>query len=153
MSKTRNQLHLKDAPKKPSLTHLDLLLDHLAWLESLGEVESPLHSLAPALVQHFATEAKALYAGEMREMRAPKRYTLLLCLIHRMRVRTRDDLVEMFLKRMATIHKQARAKLLDIQARQREKTENLVAALADVALQEHSALNLRLAPTAAYSSG
>src|SRR5256886_5553028 len=68
----------------------------------------------------------------MREMRAPKRYTLLLCLIHRMRVRTRDDLVEMFLKRMATIHKQARAKLLDIQARQREKTEHLVTALADV---------------------
>ncbi len=124
--------HLKDAPKKPSLTHLELLLDHLAWLESLGEVESPLHGLAPALVQHFATEAKALYAGEMREMRAPKRYTLMLCLIQRMRVRTRDDLVEMFLKRMATIHKQARAKLLDIQARQREKTENLVAALADV---------------------
>ena len=28
--------HLKDAPKKPSLTHLALLLDHLAWLESLG---------------------------------------------------------------------------------------------------------------------
>jgi len=95
-------------------------------------VESPLRGLAPALVQHFATEAKARYAGEMREMRAPKRYTLLLCLIHRMRVRTRDDLVEMFLKRMATIPKQARAKLLDIQARQREKTEQLVTALADV---------------------
>ena len=95
-------------------------------------MESPLRGLAPALVQHFATEAKALYAGEMREMRAPKRYTLLLCLIHRMRVRTRDDLVEMFLKRMATIPKQARAKLLDIQARQREKTEHLVTALADV---------------------
>jgi hypothetical protein len=124
--------HVKDLPKQPSLTHLDLLLDHLTWLESLGDVESPLRGLAPALVQHFATEAKALYAGEMREMRAPKRYTLLLCLMHRMRVRTRDDLVEMFLKRMATIHKQARAKLLDIQARQREKTENLVAALADV---------------------
>ena len=95
-------------------------------------MESPLRGLAPALVQHFATEAKARYAGEMREMRAPKRYTLLLCLIHRMRVRTRDDLVEMFLKRMATIPKQARAKLLDIQARQREKTEHLVTALADV---------------------
>jgi TnpA family transposase len=122
--------HLKDAPKKPSLTHLDLLLEHLEWLESLGDVESPLHGMAPALVQHFAAEAKTLYAGELREMRAPKRYTLLLCLIQQMRVRTRDDVVEMFLKRMATIHKQARQKLVAIQTRQREKTENLVAALA-----------------------
>lgn len=124
--------HLKDAPKKPSLTHLDLLLEHLEWLESLGDVESPLHGMAPALVQHFAAEAKTLYAGELREMRAPKRYTLLLGLIQRMRVRTRDDVVEMFLKRRATIHKQARQKLVAIQTRQREKTENLVAALAGV---------------------
>jgi hypothetical protein len=68
----------------------------------------------------------------MRQMRAPKRYTLLLCLMHRMQGRTRADLVEMLLKRMATMHKPARATRLDIQARQREKTEPLVAALAAV---------------------
>jgi len=38
----------------------------------------------------------------------------------------------MFVKRMHKIHKQARERLLEIQARQREKTENLVAALAGV---------------------
>jgi hypothetical protein len=54
-------------------------------------------------------------------MRAPKRYTLLLCLMHRMQGRTRADLVEMLLKRMATMHKPARATRLDIQARQRAK--------------------------------
>jgi hypothetical protein len=37
-----------------------------------------------------------------------KRYTLLLCLIRRMRVRTRDDAAEMFVKRMGKIHRQAR---------------------------------------------
>lgn len=75
---------LKEAPKRPSLTHLDLLLDHQEWLESLGEAEGPLSGISPALVQHFAIEAKALYAGELREVRAPKQYTLLLCLIHQM---------------------------------------------------------------------
>ncbi|HEX4664250.1 MAG TPA: DUF4158 domain-containing protein, partial [Terriglobales bacterium] len=123
---------IKEAPKKPSLTHLDSLLDHLTWLESLGEIDGPLSGIPPALRQHFATEAKALHAGELREVQAPKRYTLLLCLIHRMRVRTRDDAGDMFVKRMNKIHKQARERLLKIQARQREKTENLVAALASV---------------------
>ena len=40
----------------------------------------------PALLQHFATEAKALHAGELREVQPPKKYTLVLCLIYRMRV-------------------------------------------------------------------
>ena len=61
-----------------------------------------------------------------------ERYTLLLCLIYRMRMRARDDAAEMFLKRMGKVHKQGRERLLEIQARQREKTENLVAALAGV---------------------
>ena len=123
---------IKESPKKPSLTHLDVLLDHLTWLESLGEVDGPLSSIPPALIQHFATEAKALHAGELREVQPSKRYTLLLCLIYRMRVRTRDDAAEMFVKRMDKIHTQARERLLEIQARQRGKTENLVAALAGV---------------------
>jgi len=123
---------IKEAPKKPSLTHLDVLLDHLTWLESLGEVDGPLSGVPPALLQHFATEAKALHAGELREVQPPKKYTLLLCLIYRMRVRTRDDAAEMFVRRVEKIHKQARERLLEIQARQREKTENLVAALAGV---------------------
>jgi len=123
---------IKESPKKPSLTHLDAVLDHLNWLESLGDVDSPLSGIPPALLQHFATEAKALHAGELREVQAPKSYTLLLCLIHRIRVRTRDDTAEMFVKRMDKIHRQARERLLEIQARQREKTENLVATLAGV---------------------
>ena len=123
---------IKESPKKPSLTHLDAILDHLTWLDSLGEVDSPLSGIPPALLQHFSTEAKALHAGELREMQTAKRYTLLLCLIHRMRVRTRDDAAEMFIKRMDKIHRKARERLLEIQARQREKTENLVGALAGV---------------------
>jgi hypothetical protein len=116
---------IKESPKKPSLKHLDALLDHLAWLEALGEVDGLLSGIPPALVQHFATEAKALHAGELREVQAPKKYTLLLCLIYRMRVRTRDDAAEMFVKRMHKIHKQARERLLEIQARQRGKTTHL----------------------------
>jgi hypothetical protein len=37
----------------------------------------------------------------MKDIRRPgKRHTLLLCLIHERTVRARDDLTEMFLKRM-----------------------------------------------------
>jgi hypothetical protein len=57
---------------------LDVLLDHLTWLESPDELDSPLNGIPPALVQHLATEAKALHAGEFREVQPSDRYTLLL---------------------------------------------------------------------------
>jgi hypothetical protein len=46
-----------------------------------------------------------------------------------MRVQARDDLAEMFLKRMGKIHKNAQEALQDLQTRQRRMTEGLVATL------------------------
>lgn len=58
---------------------------------------------------------------------------MLLSLIHRMRVRTRDDIGEMFLKRMATIHKKAKEELIEIQLEQRQRTGKLIDRLDEVA--------------------
>ncbi|HKF23978.1 MAG TPA: Tn3 family transposase, partial [Candidatus Angelobacter sp.] len=51
---------LKESPKRPSLTPLERLLDHLDWLEGLEIGEGALRDLPPALVRHFASQAKAL---------------------------------------------------------------------------------------------
>ncbi|MDF5993779.1 hypothetical protein P4200_01595 [Pseudomonas aeruginosa] len=53
----------------------------------------------------------------------------MLALIYRMRVRTRDHLAEMFIRRISTIHKRAKEELEQIQARQRQKLEQLAATL------------------------
>jgi hypothetical protein len=50
-------------------------------------------------------------------------------MIHRSRVRSRDEITEMFLRRMATIHKRAKDELHQIHLEQRERTERLVEAL------------------------
>ncbi|MBI3605665.1 MAG: Tn3 family transposase [Nitrospirae bacterium] len=68
----------------------------------------------------------------MKDINSAKRYTLLLSLVHRARVQTRDDLATMFIKRMATLHKKGKEALADIQVKHREKTENLVAVFSDV---------------------
>ncbi|WP_163470496.1 hypothetical protein, partial [Escherichia coli] len=51
---------------------------------------------------------------------------------HQMQVRARDDIAEMFCRRISTMHKMAREKLQDIQKRQRNLSEELVATLDDV---------------------
>ncbi|MGF6439935.1 hypothetical protein QF001_000689 [Paraburkholderia youngii] len=58
-----------------------------------------------------------------------KRYTLIVALLSRMRVRTRDDLADMFVRRMGAIQKRANDELEIVQRRQREKVEDLVVLL------------------------
>jgi hypothetical protein len=120
---------LKSSAKKATLSHLEELLSHLEWLESLGSIDVILAGIPPAKRRAFAHEAKTLDASELKDYGEPQRFTLILCLIHRSRVRTRDEITEMFLRRMAAIHKRAKDELHElhqIHLEQRERTEKLV---------------------------
>jgi len=74
---------LKRAPKRPSLSHLADLVGHVRWLQELKEPAELLAGVPPAKVRHFAAEARSLDAAELKDITAPKRYTLLLSLISR----------------------------------------------------------------------
>jgi len=123
---------LKQLPKRPTRNHLNNLFVHLTWLETFGEVKPFLSNITAAKIQHFAAEAKALDAGEVKAITLPKRITLLLCLIHSAQVQTRDNLVEMFLKRMKTIHNKAKEELERLRQKHQETTEKLVGVLTSV---------------------
>ena len=120
---------LKQAPKKPSRKHLEVLIDHLTWLESFGDLEAIFEGIVDTKIRHFAAQAAASDVSELKDCSLPKRYTMMLALIYRMRVRTRDHLAEMFIRRISTIHKRAKEELEQIQARQRQKLEQLAATL------------------------
>jgi hypothetical protein len=68
----------------------------------------------------------------MKDILPAKRHTLILALIRQMRISARDDIAEMFIRRVGMMHKSAREELQQIQARQRELSEELVATLQDV---------------------
>lgn len=120
---------LKQAPKKPSRKHLEVLIEHLTWLESFGDLGAIFQDVRESKIRYLASQAMAYDVAELKECTPPKRYALMLALIYRMRVRARDHLAEMFIRRMAMIHKRAKDELLNIQARQRNKMEQLVATL------------------------
>lgn len=120
---------LKQAPKKPSRKHLEVLIDHLTWLESFGNLDAIFEGIVDTKIRHFAAQAAASDVSELKDCSLPKRYTLMLALIYRMRVRTRDHLTEMFIRRISTIHKRAKEELEQIQTRQRQKLEQLAATL------------------------
>lgn len=71
----------------------------------------------------FAGEAAAADAGVMRDYADTKRIALMACLLHSARARARDDLAEMFCKRVAAMTKAAKQELEAIRERQRAITE------------------------------
>jgi TnpA family transposase len=123
---------LKQTPKSPTLKHLQQWIDQLDWLESHGRIDHLLAGLPPLKLKHFAAEARALDAAEVKDFTRPKRYTLLLCLVHRTRVQCRDQLALMLIKRMSKIRQRAKDELEDLRAHYREKTASLVSLLAEV---------------------
>jgi hypothetical protein len=120
---------LKQIPKKPSRKHLEVLLEHLAWLESFGDLDAIFADVRETKVRFFASQTQNYDVAELKECAPAKRYTLVLALIYRMRIRARDHLAEMFIRRMATIHKRAKDELVVKQANQRGQMEQLVATL------------------------
>ncbi|WP_134597203.1 DUF4158 domain-containing protein, partial [Pseudomonas aeruginosa] len=50
---------LKQAPKKPSRKHLEVLIDHMAWLESFGNLDAIFDGIVDTKIRHFAAQAAA----------------------------------------------------------------------------------------------
>lgn len=118
---------LKRLPKRPSRDHVDALITQGAWLERFGEVEDLFANIPVTKVRYFANYAMTLDAGELKHITPPKRYALILAMVHHLRARLRDDQAEMFVRQMATIHKRAKEELETLMIRQRARAHAVVA--------------------------
>lgn len=123
---------LKQLPKRPRLSKIQEQINQLHWLLNFGDVGHHLENIPPIKVRHFAAQAKVLDAQSIRDYAAPKRYTLLLSMIYRTQVATRDNLGTMLMKRMGNLHNSGKEELERVKEQHREKTENLVATLTDI---------------------
>jgi hypothetical protein len=105
---------------------------HMAWVDSLGDTTVWLEGIAESKIADFAGEAWAADAAVMGDVAPLKRTALLACAVHVARQRVRDDLAEMFCKRIASITKRAKTELEEIRAKQAEISERLIEHYRDV---------------------
>lgn len=116
---------LKRPARRPSLSRLKEHIGHLKALDATGDTGTWLSGISPAKTAHFAAEARVLDASDLRKVGESKRLALLACLMHQARVRARDELAEMFCRRLAVLHKRGREELEAIRERHRAETERL----------------------------
>lgn len=123
---------LKELPKRSSLQHLQRLLDHIVRLSNTVGANHHLDGIPHTKIKHFAAEARIMDVAELKDFNVAKRHVLLLSLIYRTRIKARDDLANMFIKRMNHIHQRGKDELEQLRIRHRYKTEFLVATLSNV---------------------
>jgi TnpA family transposase len=124
---------LKQLPKSTSLKEIGRWEKHLSWLETLMDPQPLLIGLANTKIEQFASEALQLEKGDMTDIEIDqRRYTLLLCLLYYMQVRTRDQLTTMYLKRIRLSHNNAKERLRAVHDQHRALSELMVDAFAEV---------------------
>jgi hypothetical protein len=117
---------LKQAAGRASWSGFREQVRHLAWVDSLGETQRWLEGIAESKIADFAGEAAVADAAVMRDVAQPKRTALLACLVHVAQTRARDELAEMFCKRVASIVKRAKVELDEIRAEGQGISERLI---------------------------
>jgi hypothetical protein len=124
---------LKDVAKSASLGKFRLRLDLLADIDALGPTGEWLDGVPPGKIAHFAGEARVTDVADLRKIQDEgKRLTLVASLVHVVRAGVRDDVVTMFCKRMAAIHKKGRDHLEALREAHRAESERLLGVLGDV---------------------
>jgi TnpA family transposase len=132
---------LKEDAPNATYTHFKELIERFRWLTSLGDVGKFIVDVPEAKIRHFTAEASVLDASEMKDFTAPKRRTLLFCLIHQARAKVTDDLVSMFCKRISSIENSSQATLIRLQEENKGKSEQMFLLVREVAEAVKSGLS------------
>jgi hypothetical protein len=132
---------LKSPPHSATLTGMKLLQSKFDALMTFGDAQRLLASIAPTKTRYFSAMARAIDISEFQDFQAPKRRTLLLCLLYEAQVKTRDYLVEMFLKRIKKIHNNAKQRLQELREKHLVQTSELLGTFAEVLTATKEASN------------
>jgi TnpA family transposase len=121
-----NRLKQTPGPARPDT--IRQWTERLNWLTGLVNPDPMLKGIAHTKLRQFAAEAAAMEVSDLLDISRPgKRHTLLLSLVQQTRSSCRDELIEMFLRRIRKTQAAAKEKLKNLQEGNRETEEGLIA--------------------------
>ena len=123
--------NLCEPPGRASRKNLNALIDRYQWLQGLPNPATALQSIADAKILQWANEARRLNALELREYITPRRYSLLMAVIHDARGQVLDELTQMLLRLTRTVEWKSEQRLAEWYQLRRIKTDALIRAFHD----------------------
>ena len=112
--------------------NIDLTIARLKSLSPYQHLMAHLSTLPSVKIGMFAAQAYSLEVGDLLDINPPRRYALLLCFLHHVQTRLRDDLATMLIKRMNKVRNNAKKNLDDIKREQMEIREAFIDMFAHV---------------------
>jgi TnpA family transposase len=124
---------LKQAPGPATPKTVGLWTERLEWLDGLLDPGPMLEDITHTKLRQFAAEAAALEVGDLLDVAQPgRRHTLLLALLRQARMRCRDELIEMLLRRVRRTQAAAKERLDALREEHRGIEENLIGVFGQV---------------------
>jgi len=118
---------LKQTPGPATPKTIRLWIERLEWLTGLIDPEPLLEGITHTKLRQFASEATALEVNELLDISRPgRRHTMLLSALRQARMRCRDELIEMMLRRIRRTQAAAKERLEDLHDQHREIEEALI---------------------------
>jgi TnpA family transposase len=126
-SPTTSFNRLKQSPGPATPKTIGLWIGRLDWLTGLIDPDPLLDDIAHTKLRQFAAEAAALEVRDLLDISQPgRRHTLLLSLLRQARMRCRDELIEMMLRRIRRTQAAAKEQLEALHDRHRDIEETLI---------------------------
>jgi len=120
---------LKQEPKQPTTNTMREFVKHMQWLRSISTNATILDDIPEIKLKHFADEAKTLDLAHMDEMRDDKKLVLVVSLIREQTTKAIDDFVEIFIKRVQSLHNRGKEALDTYRLKHQDQTDSLIVTL------------------------
>lgn len=128
---------LKREPKWPGVREVASLLQHIQELNALGDGLPVMASISVPKRTQLVIEARALDINDMRALKPAKRYALTVLLIQAQLQKAMDDIAEIFIKTVRSMHHIAEERLRQYKLEHADQTERLIGQFRDMLTAFH----------------
>ena len=123
---------LKREPKQPNVREVADFLVHIDTMIGLAEDLPDTDHIPATKREQLVLEARALDLAEMRALKPLKRYTLAVLLIQTQLCKAMDDIAEIFIKSIRSMHNAAEERLRQYHLQQSDQVERLIGQFREV---------------------
>ncbi len=138
---------LKREPKRPTVREVAGFLQHIQWLMTLADDLPVVRDIAVTKRTQLILEARALDVADMRALKVDKRYTLAVLLVQSQLRKAMDDVAEIFIKTLRSLHRNAEERLQQYHLEHTQQVDRLIGHFREMlsALQDGNTPTERLA--------
>jgi len=111
---------------KATLEEINNIINKLSWLRETTGFSDPFEDIPYVKISHLALEAKTLDVARVRDVTPSKRYSLIAALTKVTIAHTIDDICDIMIKKLGSIHNKGKEALKDYNEKNQETTDAIV---------------------------